>query len=219
MHLRTLLATGLLAAASPLASLAQTPTATPRFYAGLGASLLTDAPFVGSGSSTILGPALVAGVRLSPRWAVQAGAALAWRNQTYSTTYSPPSGPSPILQTYDLHTATLTVPVLARFTFAPAPKRFHVEALGGLTVLRAASRYLYTATPPAATGQPPYQETRRSNVITGNISLGPGVRYTLAPHVELTGHALVNAVIGYSLAHFTDRAFLNVQVGAHYTFG
>ncbi|MFD1872705.1 hypothetical protein [Hymenobacter bucti] len=45
------------------------------------------------------------------------------------------------------------------------------------------------------------------------------MRCALAPHLDLTAHALVNAVIGYSLAHFTDRAFLNVQVGAHYTFG
>ncbi len=219
MLLRTLLATGLLAAAGPLASFAQTTATTPRFYVGAGVSLLTDAPFVKSGASTILGPSLTGGVRLSPRWAVQVGAALAWRNQEYSTTYSPPSGPSPILQTYDLHTATLTVPLLARYTFGPAPKRLHVEALGGLTVLRAATTYTYTATPPAATGQPPYQEMRRSNTVTGNISLGPGVRYTLTPHVELTAHALVNAVLGYSLAHFTDRAFLNAQVSAHYTFG
>ncbi|MFD1872706.1 hypothetical protein [Hymenobacter bucti] len=131
MCFRTLFATGLLAASLPLTSVAQTTTPAPRFYAGLGVSLLTDAPFVGSGSSTILGPALAAGVQLSPRWAVQAGAALAWRNQNYSTTYSLPSGPSPILQTYDVRIATLTVPVLARYTFAPSAKRFHVDALGG----------------------------------------------------------------------------------------
>jgi hypothetical protein len=218
MRLYTFVAAALLAAGLPLVSFAQTPGATPRFYAGLGASLLTDAPFVDSGSSTILGPALAAGVRLSPRWAVQAGAALAWRNQTESP-YSAPGVPASVAGTLDTHTATLLVPVLARYTFAPAPTRFHVEALGGLTVLRAATRYVYTATPPASTGQPPYQETRRRNVITGNISLGPGVRYALAPHVDITAHALVNAVIGYSLARFTDRAFLNVQVGAHYTFG
>jgi hypothetical protein len=185
----------------------------------VGASLLTDSPFKDSGaSSTILGPALTAGVRLSPRWAVQAGAALAWRNQTQSP-YFPPGVPASIPGTLDTHTATLIIPVLGRFTFAPAPKRFHVEALGGLTVLRAATTYTYTVVPPASTGQPSRQETQRRNQLSGNVSLGPGVRYTVGPHVELTGHALVNAVIGYSLAHFTDRAFLNVLVGAHYTFG
>jgi hypothetical protein len=218
MFLRTLLATGLLVAAGPLAGFAQTTATTPRFYAGAGVSLLTDAPFIDSGASTILGPSLTGGVRLSPRWAVQVGGALAWRNQTESP-YSPPGVPASIEGKLDTHIATLTVPLLARYTFAPAPKRLHVEALGGLTVLRAASTYTYTATPPAATGRPPYQEVRRSNTITGNLSLGPGVRYTLTPHVEFTAHALVNAVLGYSLARFTDRAFLNAQVSAHYTFG
>jgi hypothetical protein len=219
MLFRPLLAAGLLAALHPLASLAQAPAPASRFYAGLGVSVLTDAPFVDNNSSTILGPALAAGVQLSPRWAVQAGAALAWRNEDYTTTTTRPSGPSPLVERYELRTATLTVPILARFTFAPSPKRFHVDALGGLTVLRAASTYTYTATLPASTGQPPQSTTRRDNRITGNLSLGPGVRYTLTPHLELTAHALVNAVIGYSLARFTDRAFLNAQVGVHYTFG
>jgi hypothetical protein len=67
---RILLATGLLVAAGPLVSFAQTTATTLRFYAGAGVSLLTDAPFVKSGSSTILGPSLTGGVRLSPRWAV-----------------------------------------------------------------------------------------------------------------------------------------------------
>lgn len=218
MRIRTILATGLLVATSSLASLAQTADPTPRFYVGPGVSLLTNSPFTDSKVSTILGPSLTGGVRLSPRWAVQVGAALAWRNVTESP-YTPPGVPASIAGTLDTHTATLIVPVLGRFTFAPAPRRFHVEALGGLTVLRAATTYTYTATPPASTGQPSYQQLRRENQISGNISLGPGVRYTLTPHVELAGHALVNAVIGYSLAHFTDRAFLNVQVGAHYTFG
>lgn len=218
MRFPILLAAGLLAAAAPLASRAQTTAATPRFYAGVGASLLTNGPFVKRGTSTIVGPALAAGVRLSPRWAVQAGAALAWRNQAEPVPYPIPGSP-PIIGTLDTHMATLSVPVLGRFTFAPAPKRFHIEALGGLTVLRVATTYTYTAVLPAAAGQTAFQETRRKNVVTGNISLGPGVRYTLAPHAELTAHALVNAVIGYSLAHFTDQAFLNVQVGAHYTFG
>jgi len=218
MRFSTLLTAGLLAAACPLVSTAQTTAPLSRFYAGVGASLLTDSPFMDSGSSTILGPALTAGVRLSPRWAVQAGAALAWRNQTESP-YSAPGVPASVAGTLDTHTATLIVPVLGRFTFAPSPKRFHIEALGGLTVLRAATTYTYTAVPPASTGQPSYQQIRRSNQVSGNVSLGPGVRYTAGPHVEFTGHALVNAVIGYSLAHFTDRAFLNVLVGAHYTFG
>jgi hypothetical protein len=216
MRFCTLLAAGLLAAAHPLASFAQTTDATPRFYAGAGVSLLTDAPFNDSGSSTILGPSLTGGGRLSSRWAIQAGGALAWRNVIETV---PPNRTIPIAGTLLTHTATLIVPVLGRFTFAPAPKRFHVEALGGLTVLRAATTYTYTAVPPASSGQPVYQEVRRSNQISGNISLGPGVRYTASPRVELVAHALVNAVIGYSLAHFTDRAFLNVQVGAHYTFG
>lgn len=216
MRSRTLLATGLLVATSSLVSSAQTTDAPPRFYVGPGVSLLTDAPFVDGSASTILGPALTGGGRLSPRWAVQVGAALAWRNQTEIV---PPNSTIPIAGTLDTHTATLIVPVLGRYTFAPTPKRFHVEALGGLTVLRAAFTYTYTAVPPASTGQPTYQEVRRKNQVTGNLSLGPGVRYTVSPHVELAAHALVNAVIGYSLAHFTDRAFLNVQVGAHYTFG
>jgi hypothetical protein len=216
MCLRFFSLTGLLVATSSLASFAQATDAPPRFYAGAGASLLTDSPFKDSGSSTIVGPSITAGVRLSSRWAVQVGAALAWRNVTEIV---PPNRTVPIAGTLDKHTATLIIPILGRFTFAPAPKRFHVEALGGLTVLRAATTNTYTAVPPASTGQPTYREVRLQNQISGNISLGPGVRYTVSPHVELAAHALVNAVIGYSLAHFTDRAFLNVQVGAHYTFG
>jgi hypothetical protein len=216
MYSRTLLATGLLVATASLASSAQTTDATPRLYVGAGLSLLTNAPFTDSDVSTIIGPSLTAGVRLSPRWAVQVGGALAWRNVTEIV---PPNKTIPIVGALDKHTATLIIPVLGRFTFAPAPKPFHVEALGGLTVLRAATTNTYTAVPPASTGQPAYQQVVLQKQISGNISLGPGVRYTVSPHMEVAAHALVNAVIGYSLAHFTDRAFLNVQLGAHYTFG
>jgi hypothetical protein len=52
------------------------------------------------------------------------------------------------------------------------------------------------------------------------VTLGPAVRYTLVPNMELTANALVSATLGDTYYYrFSDRLFLNVLVGAQYSFG
>jgi hypothetical protein len=218
MFPRTLFAAGLLAGSLPIASHAQT---APRFYVGLGANLLTNVPFLSGGAAPtsegtrLYGPALTAGLQLNPRLALQAGVAYTWQNSSYYQVYNELNQPTPVVQQGALHAKYFTIPVLLRYTFAPAAERFHVDALAGLTL--ATSSYRNSASSTSVTS--PYSYEYNGVTTKANVTLGPAVRYTLVPNVELTANALVSARLGDAYYHFSDRLFLNVLVGAQYSFG
>jgi hypothetical protein len=107
------------------------------------------------------------------------------------------------------------MPVLLRYSLTASPKRFKIDGLGGVTVLYTRHHYTYTVD---------YVTTSHSNEYTSsfgrfNLTLGPAVRYAVAPNIELTANGLVNATLGYPRYRFSDRFFFNVLVGANYTFG
>lgn len=203
----------------PLVGAAQTAPEASRFYVGAGASLLTDAPFRSYSSPSPIGPALTGGVQVSPRLALQVGAALCWQHETFgSTAYLPidPNDPTvPPVYTSEYRARRLTVPLLARYTCTPPAGRFHVDALAGITLLHLTGHSTVSTTYAGQTDryESDYAHTQSS------VSLGPAVRYSLTTHLELAASAPVNAVIGDSYYRFSDRLFLNVLVGAHYTFG
>jgi len=213
MRFYTFTAASLLAGILPLVSHAQT---APRFYVGAGANLLTNVPFLSGGTAPKLyGPALTAGLQLTPHLALQAGVAYFWQNDSRSESYVDPNQSTPLVTQLDYHAKHFTIPVLLRYTFAPSAERFHVDALAGLTLVHNSYRNRAFSNSPSNS----YDYKYDSSITRASVTLGPAVRYTLAPNVELTANALVSAALGDTYYRFNDRLFLNVLVGAQYSFG
>lgn len=213
MFSRTLFTAGLLAGILPLASHAQT---APRFYVGAGANLFTETPSpLERTALRLYGPALTAGLQLSSHLALQTGVAYTWQNITRSQSYNDPNLIVPVVEQVDFHSKYFTIPVLLRYTFAPAAERLHVDALAGVTLAHRRYRNSASSTYSAA----PYSYAYHGSLTRASVTLGPAVRYTLVPNVELTANALVSAIVGDTYYRFSDRLFLNVLVGAQYSFG
>ena len=209
---RILLTAGLLMVILPLASHAQT---TPRFYVGAGANLFTNVPFLEGGMAPRLyGPALTAGLQITPHLALQTGVAYTWQNITRSQSYNDPNRVVPVVEQLDYRAKYFIIPVLLRYTFTPAAERFHVDALAGMTLIRSSYRNRFSSN----YSSPPSYEYKGSNT-SANVTLGPAVRYTLVPNVELTANALVSARVGDTYYRFSDRLSLNMLVGVQYSFG
>jgi len=203
MLTRTLFAVSLLAGLLPLASSAQS---TSRFYVGAGAGVLTNRPFSAGSAERVVGPSLTAGLVLNPRLAVQLGASYHGRTETIPS-YS--SGPG---QNADKsHYYYLVMPALLRYTFTSPDSPWHLDGLAGATIVHAASKY-------TRNDSLSYLNFR-SSATRANLTLGPAFRYAFLPNVEFTANALLSAVVGDTYYRFSDRLFLNVLVGAQYSFG
>jgi hypothetical protein len=206
-------------ASLPLISTAQTASESPRFYVGLGASFLTDRGFRSTSYSndpTFGGPALTLGAQLSPRLALQVGAGYAWRNTSSFTAYPNDYNGAANSNSSESHLRVFTLPVLLRYTFTDAPSRFNIDALGGITVMHSTTHYSYTS---IVGGRVNFTDSGDYSSTKANVTLGPSLRYALAPKLEVTAAPLVNAVIGDTYNNFSDRLFWNLLVGVHYTFG
>ena len=203
----------------PLLGFAQTGPSSSRFYVGVGANLITDAPFNSAGTPHLVGPSLTAGLQLTPRLAVQVSGAYHWQENSYTTSSYYNAGGGLVIAgaTNTNRYKYFTVPVLLRYTFTEPAARFHFDGLAGITVLHGA--FHYTSTDASGGGYTYYPSDYYSSSTSAAVTLGPAVRYTLSPKVELTANGLVSAIIGDNYYRFSDRLFLNVLIGAHYTFG
>jgi hypothetical protein len=207
MFSRTLATTSLLAGSIALTGHAQT---APRYYVGAGATLSTNAPFGSGRASGLYGPALTAGLQLTPHVELQTGVSYQWKDESYSDAGVGVSYHS------DYHYKYVLVPVLLRYTFAPAAERFHFDALGGVTLLRYTVKGSYSAFPSSAGSSGDIKEASTK----ASLTLGPAVRYAVSPHLDVTANALVNVGLGQDYYYsFTNRLFLNASVGVQYTFG
>jgi hypothetical protein len=200
-------------ASLPLVSQAQTDPASSHFYVGAGVNLLTNVPFTNAGAPRLYGPSLTAGVNLAPRLALQASVAYQWQNLSGGSSYNSGAGISS--ESYLSRTKYFTIPVLLRYTLTPTPGSFQFDGLAGITVLHSSYHYEYTST---STGYP-YHDEANGGRTRASVTLGPAVRYVVSPKVELTANGLVSAVIGDTYYRFSDRLFLNVLLGAQYSFG
>jgi hypothetical protein len=208
-----IIAAGLLLAISiPLVGHAQ--DTSPRFYAGVGANLLSDAPFNSAGVASLLGPSLTAGLQLTPHLAVQAGVSYHWKSDTYAETfyYSAPGNVTTYTSTH--RSRYFFIPALLRYTFAPAAARFHLDALGGVTLLATTRRDSYETSP--ATTSPP--DVYQRSGFDASLTLGPAVRYTLSSQVELTASSAASLLL-QKYGRFGDHLFLNTTIGVNYAFG
>ena len=201
----------------PQLSFAQTNPTASRFYVGVGANFLTNVPGNSAGVPNLLGPSLTAGMQLAPRLAVQVSAAYQWQHKSYTyPDYMYGSGTIATNVTADYRYKYFTVPVLLRYTFTEPAARFHFDGLAGITLLHGTFNSTVTGSPSSYN----YYPTDYSSSSTkANLTLGPAVRYSVTPNVELTANGLVSTVLGDTYYRFSDRLFLNILVGAHYTFG
>jgi hypothetical protein len=206
MVFRTLATTSLLVGSLALTGHAQT---TPRYYVGAGATLSTKAPFGSGNQPTLFGPALTAGLQLTPHVALQTGVSYQWKREFYSE-FSPNSD-----YHSDYHLKYLWVPILLRYTFAPSAERFHFDVLGGAMLLRASIKGSYGVFPASPGSDGDYNTATTK----ANLTLGPAVRYTVSPHLELSANGLVNVGLGDTYYSFSNRLFSNVSAGIQYTFG
>jgi hypothetical protein len=194
---------------SPAIGLAQ---AAPSLYIGASASMLSTNPFRGY-NSNVFGPAVTVGYQLSPRWAIQSGASMNWQN--YQSTSLDYTGASIFNQiSYDTHYTQLVIPLLARYTFTAPASPLHLDALFGgnliHTTRRSSTAYFYKA------GNTDVYDNRYSDN-TFNLGIGPSVRYTLVPHLDVTATSLLQTTIRKS--EFFDYFYLTTQLGIQYTFG
>lgn len=202
----------------PQLSVAQTGSGPAQFYVGAGASLLTDSPFRSSGE-TMVGPALTAGIQMTPRLAVQVSASYHWQYDSYTyPNFTYGSGIPATNVLAEFRRKHFTVPILLRYTFTEPTSAFHLDGLAGATILH--SSFKSTLSGPSG-GYGYYPDNYSNSTTKANFTLGPAVRYSIAPSVELTASGLVSAALGDSDGYrrFSDRLFLNVLIGAHYTFG
>lgn len=194
---------------SPAIGLAQ---AVPSLYVGASASMLSTNPFRGY-NSNVFGPAVTVGYQISSRWAIQSGASMNWQNYQYT---SPDyTGASIFNQiSYDTHYTQLVIPVLARYTFTAPTSPLHIDALFGGNLLhtttRSSTAYSYKA------GNTDVYNSRYSDN-SFNLGIGPSVRYTLIPHLDLTASSLLQTPIRKHV--FFDYTYLTTQVGIQYIFG
>ncbi len=200
-------------ASLPLVCQAQTEPASSHFYLGAGVNLLTNVPSTSAGVPRLLGPSLTAGVGLAPRVALQASVTYQWQNNSGSSSYNYGSGIS--YDSFSSRSKYFTVPVLLRYAFTPTPGRFQFDGLAGITVVHSSFHYESTTTNSGS----PYSYEDNGGLTRASITLGPAVRCAISPNLELTANSLVSAAVGDTYYRFSDRLFLNVLVGAQYSFG
>jgi hypothetical protein len=209
MH-KILLFSGL--ASLPLLSAAQTnPT---RFYLGAGVTVLTNQPFHTYGSTQV-GPALTAGLQFTPRLALQLSGAYTWQNDkgSYNTYYG---GSTPGTLSYESRSKLFTFPLLLRATLTDPAKPLRVDALFGPMWLHGTARSTSSVT---YQGQIVSNNTDSYSDNSFSLALGPALRYTLTPRLELAVDALVNLGLGDNGGSFSERLFSNVVAGVQYNFG
>jgi hypothetical protein len=213
MFCRALFICSILAGSVSLASHAQTAS---RFYAGVGANLLTNVPFNSANVSRLVGPSLTVGVQVASCVALQTAATYQWKSESYTSPICTYGGDYIGGETSSSRYRYITVPVLLRYTVTPAARHFLFDGLAGITIRHSTHQQSYAN--PYSSAPFAYEINDRRTTVA--ITLGPAVRYAPSSNVESTANGLVSTAVGSSYSsHFGDRFFLNVLVGAQYLFG
>jgi hypothetical protein len=217
MLLRPLLTLSLLSGLLPLVNHAQTTSDSPRFYVGLSGNQLSNIPFNENGiTPRLIGPALMAGLQLTPRLAVQTGLSYHWQKDTYATYQFIPTPGNANTITATTRSKYFLVPALLRYTATALVARAHFDMVGGATLVHATGSLTYEGN--GGTIDPALRNRSFSDT-RFNLTLGPAVRAALSSRLELTAAGLVSMVVGEDYYRFSDRFFLNTSIGVNYTFG
>jgi hypothetical protein len=217
MLLRTLLPICLLGSLVSLASHAQTNSASPRFYVGVGGNMLSNLPFKERQTvPQVVGPALTAGMRFTPRLAGQIGLSYHWKKDTYTYEKAGIAGSTEVIATY--RSQYFIMPVLLRYTVTNPAERFHFDILGGATLLVARTSGAFEfngVTDPSLVSLNSDYSTSNGQL---SLTLGPAVRAAISPRLELTASSIASVFTG-NYYEFSDRLFLNTSLGINYAFG
>ncbi|WP_035557894.1 outer membrane beta-barrel protein [Hymenobacter sp. IS2118] len=223
---------GALLLAAPLLGHAQTVPATtaaaPRFYVGLAAytSYYQNANSWRKGDGSLPVPLqLTAGYQLRPRLALELGVAYSGRTNRLAFSQASVDGNTgaPVNQQFDITRTlrTASVSALARYTLTRQPaRRLQFDALGGFTLLHNSYRYRgFQGDDRSGTFQttPVDQRSAYNDLL---LTAGLGLRYRLAPRLDLNFDLTANRNLtspSYSshLGGLTGSAAL----GLRYRFG
>lgn len=184
-------------------------------------------------------PKLTVGWQLLPRLALQVSGQYAQQNDTYNYVLGLPDAAGQVITLPGFHSFRLhsvAVPILARYTLTrKLTNRFQVDVLGGATLVRRSTQYRSQVYFPAPDGTPPpagttpettaiAYETSKTDV---HLSLGPSVRYRVAPRWQVVAEAVANYRLGedptgrsvFSPSKASTRAALTGSLGVLYSFG
>ena len=164
----------------------------------------------------IIGPGLTVGLQLTPRLADQTGLSYHWKKDSLATYQFIPSPGNASTVTMTSRVKYFIVPALLRYTATAPTARARFDILGGATLVHATGRISYEGN--GGTIDPALRDRSSSNTRL-NLTLGPAVRATLSPRLELTAAGLLSAVVSEDYYRFSDRLFLNTSFGLNYTFG
>lgn len=203
-------------ASLPLFGWAQKAPPEKSAYVGAKLSIQTGQPF-NAYSYSRYGPALTLGAQLKPRLTLELSTAYNWRHDVYHGSYNTNVGL--VEEDNDTHVHTFTIPVLVRAALTKSASRWHVDALAGPTLFVYVTKRDYVQT-----NQGKVTSTENGTYAEHQVSLtlGPSVRYTLTPQIELVVDALTNLNISgfpYTfVAPLSSQLSSHVLVGLHYRF-
>ncbi|MGI4741470.1 MAG: outer membrane beta-barrel protein [Janthinobacterium lividum] len=200
----------------PLACWAQEARPAKSPYVGAKLSVQTGRPF-NEYFGTRFGPALTLGAHLKPRLALELNAAYNWQHSVYHGSYSTNVGL--VVEDNDTYVHTLTMPLLLRATLTKSAGPWHVDAVFGPTLFIYFTHRNYQQT---TQGQPTNSENTTYAEHQVSLTLGPSVRYTLTPQIDLVVDALANLNISgfpYTfVAPVSSQLSSHVLAGVHYRF-
>jgi len=168
-------------------------------------------------------PQLTAGYQFTPRWTLQIGVAPV-RNSFSSSGAGTNLAGQPVSERYASTTRSLAVPLLARYTLAARSwKNLRVDVLAGGVAFwsRGETHFIRTENGVITTD---FHQTRA--LMNAFAALGPGVRYGLGRHVEVTAEWLFYKNLKSTSAFYQLNSTGNktgvtnsVMVGVRYRFG
>ena len=213
------LLSGLLAGALPLAAFAQTETPAafkPQLFVGLGVSVGSYRPSIEFYDNTV-SPALTVGGQLGPRLAVQVSSVYSQQSNSYGYTglLYINGGLHQGVSSGTSRQRIVAVPVLMRYTLTRRPaRRFQVDLLGGTTVLR--STYRSMGTTIDSLQRVVSANDYRQATTTFCLALGPGLRYRMGQHLDLTSEYIFNILLNNRSYSSASAA---LTAGLRYRFG
>lgn len=200
-------------ASLPLFCWAQKAPPEESAYIGVKLSVQTELlPFYDYHDSQF-GPALTLGAQLKPGLTLELSTAYNWQHYTYHDSYTTTTGL--VVEDGNTHAHIFTIPVLVRAALTKSASRWHVDALAGPTLQFYVANHNYLQT---TQGKVTRSENGTSVEHQFTLNLGPSVRYTLTPRVDLVVDALANLTVTglpYTLV-LHPRLSSHVLAGLHY---
>ncbi len=220
MNLRITLLCGLVAAVLPIAGFAQIEATTapaPHLLVGLGAIIGSyQLPF--GLSTTVVSPVPMVGVQLRPRSALQVSAGYYQEETLHGAVPIDGTNGRPSHQSIIITERRHTIPslILVRHSLTRHIKRrLQIDLLAGSTILSSTLRKRGTIIDSTQAVVSTYVSTTTTSGIY--LALGPSLRYSLNPHLDLTSDWVFNKLLN-TKSITPNRLSASILVGIKYRF-